>query len=112
VARRAAPEATLRLKKDSSAVHFGVGEDGFLRRVPDGSMRLVSQSGGVTLLPAPASHVHIQGSVRIGSSDTTCDDERRGLVRFSLGTGTGGDDELLVCAGSGSQPSWRAVAVK
>jgi hypothetical protein len=61
-------------------------------------MRLVSQSGGVTLLPAPDSHVHIQGSVRIGSSDMTCDHERRGLVRFSRRSGPYGEDELLLCA--------------
>jgi hypothetical protein len=109
VVRRAAPAATLSLKKDSIAVLFGVGEDGFLRRVPDGSMRLVSQTGDVTLLPAPDSHVRIQGSVRIGSSDTTCDGERRWLVRFSRGTGPEGDDELLLCAVSGGQPSWRAL---
>jgi hypothetical protein len=90
-------------------VHFGVSEDDFLRRVPDGSMRLVSQIGDVTLLPAPDSYVHIQGSVRIGSSDTTCDDEHRGLMRFSRGTGLAGEDELLVRAERGDQPSWHAV---
>jgi hypothetical protein len=92
-------------------VEFGKQADGFLLRAPDGSMRLVSRVGAVTLRPEPGSHIHLDGSVRIGSRGATCDYEHLGLLRYSRNTGEDGADELLMCgfAPRGEQPTWRSV---
>jgi hypothetical protein len=95
--RRAEPDATILLKQDSASVKFGVLGDGFVRRVTDGSIRVVSLVGSIVLRPHTDAAINLEGTVRIGSSSTACDDDLRDSMRFSRGTGFGGRDELLVC---------------
>lgn len=102
----------MRLRQESSAVLFGVESDGFLRRVEDGGLRLVSRGDDITLTPAFDSHINLEGTVRLGSSSEVCNEENRGSMRFARAA-FGQVDQIFVCfkASAESTPLWLPLAL-
>jgi hypothetical protein len=73
-------------------------------------MRLVSRTGDVVLRPGPHSSVRIEGDITLGSGDSSCDDARRGRMRFMHGGA--GADQVLVCVSDGSSDAaWVRVCL-